>query len=297
MLGALPAAAVDSVIEHEVARDQRLEIRNFKGTVHVVTAPGNRLRVEADHASADPIVVRQDGAAWIVVPASWERDSGEFALRLPDMARVRVEGDEPAPARLVVSIPPWMPLEVESPFSDVTIEGPDGPVEVTAMMGNVKVRGGGSPIRIRAMTGRIELAGGGGRVSLESSTGRIRVRETAGDLRVETTSGDIDLEELAAEDVEAVSIDGDITLRGGLAPNGRFELTTHSGDIDLALAEPLEAWFSVRALTGGFDSRLPIDNPPRKGRGEFTLGDGSARLLLESFSGRIRLSGEGAGGD
>ncbi len=157
------------------------------------------------------------------------------------------------------------------------------------MTGDLTVEGGGTPLRLRSMIGRIELRGADGRTTIEGSTGGVAVRESAGELRVETTTGDVLLEDLRPTDLEVRTLDGDVELRGALAPGGRYELTSHSGDVELALAGLVDARFSIRSFRGSFSTDLPIEPPPETNRADFTLGDGVARVRLESFSGRVRI--------
>lgn len=70
---------------------------------------------------------------------------------------------------------------------------------------------------------------------------------------------------------------------------GELRVETTAGDVELALADPVDAQFSVRAFRGSFSTGLAIEPPPDEQRAEFTLGAGSARIRLESFSGRIRV--------
>jgi DUF4097 and DUF4098 domain-containing protein YvlB len=112
-------------------------------------------------------------------------------------------------------------------------------------------------------------------------------------VRVETTRGDIHLQGLRAEEVEATSVDGDVELDGALTPAARYTLTTHSGDVRVAIAGAIDATFSARSYRGRFVCEIPLQTPLDPSGGEFTLGGGSARLQLESFDGVVLLSAAG----
>jgi DUF4097 and DUF4098 domain-containing protein YvlB len=100
---------------------------------------------------------------------------------------------------------------------------------------------------------------------------------------------------MRASNVEAGTINGNITYEGTVANDGRYRLTSHNGSITVAVPESSNAAFAVRTYNGGFNSNLPVKgegdvNDVRRGRRVvFTLGTGSAEFELESFSGGIRL--------
>lgn len=289
-----PAGAAETTFEREVRDGDRLEVRNYKGSVRIVGWDRMQLRVEADHRNDEEVLLERRGAKWLLVPEAWRRDSDDFELRLPDMARVRVVGAEPPSVDLVVSMPAGMGLVVESPHGDVTVEGVRGSLDVTSMLGDITVDGAGASMRLRSMVGQIEVRGASGRTTIEAATGRVEVRASAGELRVETTTGDVLLEELETVDVEVTSLGGNIGFQGVLPSGGRYDLSTHSGDVELALEDAPNAQFSVRAFRGSIVSDLSTEPLSEEGRAEFTVGDGSARVRLESFSGRIRVGKAGA---
>ena len=285
----LPAGAAETTFEREVRDGDRLEVRNYKGSVRIVGWDRKQLRIEADHPTDEEILLERRGSKWLLVPTAWRQDSDDFELRLPDVARVRIVGVEPPPVDLKVSMPAAMGLVVESPRADISVEGVRGSLDVTTMLGDVTVDGGGTPMRLSSMIGRIEVRGARGRTTIEAATGSVEVRASAGELRVETTTGSVLLEDLETVDVEVATLGGGIELLGVLTRGGQYDLSTHSGDVELALEGTPDAQFSVRAFRGSLVSDLLGEPLPDEGRADFTLGDGSARVRLESFSGRIRI--------
>jgi WD40 repeat protein len=98
------------------------------------------------------------------------------------------------------------------------------------------------------------------------------------------------------EEHELVFMDGNISYRGRVAPQGRYRLGSHDGDITLEVPE-LNAMVSVSTFEGEFTScgypatvtRGDRDDRPRTKRFRFTVGDGGGRVDLESFDGNIYL--------
>ena len=83
----LPAGAAETAFERDVRDGDRLEVRNYKGSVRIVGWDRKQLRVEADHPSDEEILLERRGSKWLLVPTAWRQDSDDFELRLPDMAR------------------------------------------------------------------------------------------------------------------------------------------------------------------------------------------------------------------
>jgi len=98
---------------------------------------------------------------------------------------------------------------------------------------------------------------------------------------------------------EAKSVSGNIEFDTPLARGGRYELTSHSGDIRIAVAEGAGFDLDADTFAGTVRSDLPVTlrsgpaggdgkgRAPRVIRG--TYGDGGAVLALRSFSGDVAI--------
>ena len=153
-----------------------------------------------------------------------------------------------------------------------------------------------------------------GDVTVKSVTGEVVVNSLSGDVviseskpravNVELVSGDVSLEKVDSDRVQIKTLSGDITLAGRLAKNGRYELRTHSGDIQIIpegnTGFELEASSFSGEVTSNFDLKRPAAAPSNfapGGRGprrssevRGTVNDGGAVLSLQSFSGDILIT-------
>jgi DUF4097 and DUF4098 domain-containing protein YvlB len=140
----------------------------------------------------------------------------------------------------------------------------------------------------------------------------------AGELRFESVSGDVVVNKLKANglDVNAVSGDvrisdvetgratlrsvtGDVEFGGRLARNGRYQLQTHSGDLQITPVDVRGFALEATTFSGEIRSDFTVtvqgtQSDPQSNRrvgrsirGSF--GDGGATLMLQSFSGDIIL--------
>ena len=122
----------------------------------------------------------------------------------------------------------------------------------------------------------------------------ITIIDVSGDITAETTNGSISMTKVASGNVQATTINGDVTFEGTMAESGRYAFATHNGNINVAVPETANATFIVRTYNGDFATNLQLAGPPRnevrRGRPvTYTLGNGSAEMELETFGGAIRI--------
>jgi hypothetical protein len=124
----------------------------------------------------------------------------------------------------------------------------------------------------------------------------IRISNVTGDVTAETTNGDISIENAQSSSMDVSTVNGDVTFNGTVRDSGAYRITTHGGDIRVGLGGVANATVFVRTFQGDFTADFPIQLPDgqtaRSGskRFNFTLGSGSARIELQSFSGDILVA-------
>jgi DUF4097 and DUF4098 domain-containing protein YvlB len=104
------------------------------------------------------------------------------------------------------------------------------------------------------------------------------------------------LDGIESDDVRAETTSGGVFFDGTIVDGGRYTLSTHSGDVVVAMQEGVNGTFSVSTFSGNLDTAFPVTVTGTRRRGRpfsFTLGDGSARVELQSFSGDIELTRRG----
>jgi hypothetical protein len=124
----------------------------------------------------------------------------------------------------------------------------------------------------------------------------IRITNSSGEIAAETTNGDIFIDSAQTSNLEAFTVNGEVTFNGTIRDSGVYKLGTHNGDIRVGLGGANNATVFVRTFQGDFAADFPVQLPegqnPRSGskRFNFTLGSGSARIELQSFGGDIVLA-------
>lgn len=269
-LGTLALAGqVDTTLP--VQPGQRLEVNTFGGEINVKTWARNAVRVQADPSSRTQVVVSVSGST----------------------VSVRTEGRRgPASAvDLNITAPAWMSLDLSGVYADITVEGARGPINVETVQGEVDVTGGEGNVSLSSVQGSVRLRGGKGRIEVHSVNEDVTVLESSGEIRAETVNGEVSLEKVDATSLDATTVNGDVGYDGPIHDGGRYALSSHNGDITLAVAPGANAAVSVSTYGGDFESEFPVTiTQGRKGkRFDFTLGKGGAQVELESFQGTIRL--------
>ncbi len=260
----------------DVVKGTRLVLNNNAGEVVVRTWDREQVRVQATHSDREKIDVQ----------------TAEMTLRI----RARAARGPSSLVDYQITVPRWMPVNLAGTYLETTIEGTAAEVTVETVHGNVKVVGGSGNVSVRSVEGTISVEKAAGRVQATTVNEGIRLVDVSGDMTAETTNGDITVENAQTSSLEVSTVNGDVTFNGTVREKGSYRLTTHGGDIRVGLGGATNATVFVRTFQGDFAADFPIQLPDgqtaRSGskRFNFTLGNGSARIEVQSFNGDIVLA-------
>jgi hypothetical protein len=271
--GALTALALVQQADTTVPaqQGQRLVVDGYAGEIDVKTWGRNAVRVVADLSSRASVAVQSSAAS----------------------ITVRTEGRRGPPplVDLAITVPAWMGLDLSGVDTDVKVVGVRAPISVETVQGEVDVTGGDGIVILRSVQGHVYLKGAKGRIDVHSVNEDVRVSDASGEIVAETVNGEIVLERVEATSLDAGTVNGDVGYDGPIRSGGRYALSSHNGDVTLAVAEGTSAAVSVSTFNGEFESAFPVTlRETRKGkRFNFVLGAGSAQVSLESFQGTVQL--------
>jgi DUF4097 and DUF4098 domain-containing protein YvlB len=300
-------------------RDQREEqTERITRTVNI----GASGEIELSNISGDIIVVRGGGtAAAIEIIKTARGASADEARAMLSLVQVdvtehgtRVEartryppGDElrrnnrrnvDVSVAFNVAAPAGTRIIVKSISGDVSVKDIMGGLTLETISGNVHIANAGRMASGRSISGDVELVDTKVEGALEAGTisGTVRLRRTsARSLAINSVSGSVELEDVTSERIDAQVISGDITFAGDLMPNGRYELTSHSGSIRLAIAAGTGFQVEASSFSGSITSDIPVTmtggQSGRRNRAlRGTVGNGGAVLDLTTFSGTILIT-------
>ena len=263
----------------DVAKGTRLVLSNNAGEVVVRSWDRDQVRIQATHGARETITA----------------ETTDMTLRV----RTQRASGSRGPGGLVdyqITVPRWMPVNLSGTYLDATIEGTTAEVTVETVHGNARVSGGNGAVSLRSVEGVITVDKASGRVQATTVNEGIRITNVSGEITAETTNGNIFIDNATTSNLEAFTVNGEVTFNGTIRDNGAYRLGTHNGDIRVGLGSANNATVFVRTFQGDFSADFPVQLPEgqnaRSGskRFNFTLGSGSARIELQSFGGDIVLA-------
>ncbi|MDQ7007215.1 MAG: DUF4097 family beta strand repeat-containing protein [Acidobacteriota bacterium] len=186
-----------------------------------------------------------------------DEGGGEVGISL-DLPRGR--GSRQVAADLELYVPRAASLEIETVSADVAVAGTTGDLEAETVSGNIRVTSPPSSMEISAVSGDVIIEG-------EALLSRL--------------------------DVEVVS--GEVVVTAPPAPAARIDIEAVSGNVRLALPVSVSARFDLETFSGSIRNDFGPQGAGAAGvlpakELEFTMGEGSARVSVEVFSGRIHLA-------
>jgi hypothetical protein len=239
-----------------------------------------------------------------ITVVGWDRPDVKISARIDrgfvrldaGMARVRlgVEGDRGRAGEAIfqLSVPRGARVIMSSTSGDLSVSGTHGEVNVESVSGDVDVSDVVRRLSVETVSGSQRITRVNGDVRAEAVSGRIEMDNVSGDIETETVSGRLMLLNIISKYVKAGSVSGRVAFAGPIDPAGRYEFESHSGSVRLAVPENTGALLRVETFNGHVESDFPVTLQPNRGgqnRFEFQIGNGRARISVESFSGSINI--------
>jgi len=249
----------------------RFELNNFGGRVTIATWSRHAVRVQAEHVRRDRVDIGRNEGLLRVVSSSPQGPSQAIEYRL--------------------TVPAWLPVSLSGVYNDVTASGLTGGLMVETVRGDIHVKNAAGAIDLRSVEGLVDLSNSKGKIKVSSVNDGVRLMKISGDVQAEAVNGDIQLLDLSSRNVEATTVNGAVLFAGSMFDDGIYRFSTHNGDIAFSMADQANATVNVSTYAGEFEAPFPIrlkNTKPGK-RFAFALGNGKAKVELESFQGAIQL--------
>ncbi len=248
-----------------------LGVRNHAGNITVRTWNRNEVRIQASYSSYDRVKIIQS----------------ERSVKVQSETRHGL----PEEVDFELTIPRSMAVDLWGFESDVSVDGAQNGVRVETLEGDIEIANCAGDIAIHSVEGEMRVTGSRGRLEANGTDGGVEVVGFEGDVYAESIDGDIWLERIEGGTVEGKTVDGDVTYDGSIRDGGRYKLTSHDGDVTVTIPARANATIEVATFDGEFEADFPVQITGAQGSRKFSfvIGDGSARLELQSFDGDIRL--------
>jgi DUF4097 and DUF4098 domain-containing protein YvlB len=285
-LAAQERTRIDTAVT--VGRDAVVDLALVSGDITVTAAEGAQVRVRGTSTRGGLRFEHRGNAVRVWI----ERED-----------RRRWRDDDGGEERLEVAVPVGARVTANTVSGGVSVRAVRGEIEARSVSGDVDVEGAVRRLRAASVSGDVRVTRVEGDVRVESVSGDATIDDVAGEIDAQTVSGEIDVRRARTARVRAQTVSGEVTYDGTLARDGRYDFTTHSGEVRIVVPADAGATLSMRSFSGSIDSDAPLtlqsgdrmrdDDDDRRGprtrRAEYTLGGGGARVNVETFSGDIQL--------
>ena len=282
----------------KLAQTGSLDLRNLAGEVTVTGGPGDEIRVEAvkrirgrrgnDHgAELESLEIRVNETAGRV----------EIQTEFPhDGKRSHAEVD------FSVQVPQRAAVAIQTVSGNIEMRKVDGEARAESVSGNLDLTDVRQLLRAKTVSGNVTISGSAGdAITAGTVSGELQAKGMkAKGCDLQSVSGNVSLSGALCQRAQLRSISGRVDFDGELAPGGRYEFNSHSGDVHLAIAGSTGFQLMAKTFSGNLDSSLALAGarerepdqpgmPNRQLRG--TVGDGSAYVVVKTFSGSVTLVG------
>lgn len=290
VIGALSASGLFQQTDTTVSTNgaSRLAVENFRGEVLVRTWDRDAVQIQADHPSSRYIDIDHHGST-IDIEVEAERGMG-FAGSVD----------------FHLTVPRGMALSIEGMAVEVDVQGAVGDVDISTIHGSIRLLGGRGNIFLESVNGEVWVEGAEGNIEVTGVAGGITLRDCAGDIMVESVGGSVAMQGIRSRDIEVGTVGGTLRFEGEIQDGGVYTFGTHGGQIWLYLPTEMNARVEAVTLAGGMEIDFPgAPSEPSRNRGMpglsqkeiiFQVGNGSARVEVETFGGTIHILRAGSGG-
>lgn len=285
-VGPAPAAAV----RIETFEDTVLAVQKGSGQMLVGSNVSGRIAVEAwDRDRVE--LVEEDGESRLAIRVVGTR---LLLAAGPGRNGRSRDGRRRASGGVTLRVPAWLPVQLRGSALSASVSGLAAAVDLSTVEGDLAFTDVRGDVSASTVEGSVTVEGARGRrqLQLRSVNESVRIaRVDAESVVAQSTSGDIEMDGVSAATIDAATTDGNVTFAGELRDGGTYRLSTHDGDLTVALSPDASASVTVSTFDGEFRPEIPIAVDRFRGGKEtsFTLGKGGARLTLVAFDGDIVL--------
>ena len=286
----------------KIGRDGRFSLGNISGDIVVTGGGGDEVSIEAIKRT------RGDKSELAAVQITVDDRNGRVDVRTEheQNRRDRDGRSNHVSVDYTVSVPASVSVDLHSISGAIKVSGVHGSLRAEAISGDVTITDAPRLEGAKTVSGDVSLTGvtSEGDLSAASISGNVRAKGLkARGLDLGSVSGDINVSDVTCERLGVKSVSGSLEYAGTILKGGRYEINAHSGTVRLLLSNPAGFELNANSFSGSIRSELPMTiggdagrrdagGSGRRGPGpshamRATFGDGSATLVVRTFSGDI----------
>ena len=255
-----------------IEKNGTVSVSIYSGHVNVVGTSGSQVRIRGT-TEQDELDIRDRMGS---ISVSLEPDRGHGGR-----------------AELELTVPIGTNVILESFSGALSVRGVKGEAKLEALSGDLSINDAVGSVSAEAVSGDVDIGKVNGNVRGESVSGGVSIADVDGDIATETVSGRISILRAKTKSARAETVSGSVGYTGTIDPMGNYTFKTHSGRLTLGIPANASASMSLETFSGTVDSDFPVTmeagrgQPGHESRYQFRIGDGRARITLETFSGNI----------
>jgi DUF4097 and DUF4098 domain-containing protein YvlB len=291
----------------KVGEGAALDLSHLSGDIRVTAGGGSEIRIDATKRvrHRNP----EEGKRLLdALRVDINNFNGRVEVRTIYPRRGSFGNNISASVDYVIAVPASAAVSLKSISGDISVSNVKGEVRAETTSGDVTVTGTPNVAIAKTISGDVTARDIGTQTSLVLTTVSgtvigtgLRVRS----LEAGTVSGDVRLMGSDIERLEARSLSGNIEFDSPLAKGGRYEFTSHSGNVRVVLSGNTGFELDADTFSGNVRSDVPVTlrgiGPQDRGQGgrnrmgsnraiRGSYGDGSAFLQVRSHSGSVVIS-------
>ena len=245
--------------------------------------PGANISVDTHYGAIAVKRGNSNQAVVVALPQSdkVEVDSHQIGNRIAVESHLQPGADaQTGRVDFEVMVPQGVTLDLHSTTGPMTADGVEG---------DMFFESAASPVDVRNVNR--------GHVHIHTMNGLITLTNVH-DAHVDITAidGDVHLNSVTGPMVQVNSGSGKIFYDGDFGSGGDYRLVTHTGDIEALVPATASADFRAHSVRGQVQNDFPLEQMPHpqstiQGGRAFlaTIGKSASKVVLRSFSGKIRL--------
>jgi len=279
IFSATTVVAADINESMDAAADGTVSITNVAGSVDVQGWSRNQVEITGELGSDIEELI-------------FERDGDEIEIKV----KTRRRNSHDIDADLIVKVPAGSSLEISTVSADIDVAELTGEQGLESVSGDIATQVHAADIEVSSVSGDLEVEGDdqSTRSRFSSVSGDIDTENLAGEIWAESVSGDLLAVNGVFERASLGTVNGDIVFRAQLLNDGRLDVETVNGSVDIEFAGDLSARFDIETFNGDIRNCFGPEavRASEYGPGyelSFTEGDGSGRVTIETLNGDLRL--------
>jgi DUF4097 and DUF4098 domain-containing protein YvlB len=287
---------------YKVGDAAALDVSHLAGDIRVTGGTGSEIKVEATKRvrHRDP---EQGKRLLEALRVDVNNFNGRVEVRTIYPRRGSFGNNVSASVDYVISVPAGATVSLKSISGDISVTNVKGEVRAETVSGDVNINGTPNVAIAKTISGDVTAQNIGTQTTLVLSTISGTVLGTGLKVRAleaGSVSGNVRLVGSDIERLEARSVSGNIEYDAPLTKGGRYEFTSHSGNVRIVLSGNTGFELDADTFSGSVRSDVPVTlraigrtDQDRRGsnraiRGSY--GDASAFLSVRSHSGSVVIT-------